>query len=264
MSELKLLNIAQVCEKTSMSKSTVYRRMETQLFPQSVAVGTRNVAWLEHEVDEWIVGQMELRKGLTYNGTELDTLRNRIIEAFGPYWRMNDPAHRLEHFLEVERCGNHINTTLGLGFDPKLILYVAYFHDLFAWSRVNHHRMSHVWILSTNHPLIAELTDDERHLVASGCFYHRASTKDEPPFDFARLMCAADRGFPNSDTTNMLKRAIDFHTVAEGPVGARAAAIKHLKEKFGTGGYARYPDFYTRTFGEALVEQRLAVDALTV
>ncbi|MNB61034.1 hypothetical protein D3C76_345590 [compost metagenome] len=33
-------------------------------------------------------------------------------------------------------------------------------------------------------------------------------------------------------------------------------AVKHIKEKFGNGGYARYPEFYQKCFKEELQKQR--------
>ncbi len=73
---------------------------------------------------------------------QLDTMRERIILDFTPAYQLNDEAHRVKHFSNVEKCGNEINQRLGLGFDSRLILLVAFFHDMFAWSRINHHDMS--------------------------------------------------------------------------------------------------------------------------
>jgi hypothetical protein len=39
-------------------------------------------------------------------------------------------------------------------------------------------------------------------------------------------------------------------------------SIQHIKEKFGTGGYARYPKLYLDAFNDELAEQRKEIDNL--
>lgn len=48
-----LLSLRAVLDRTSLSRSTVYRFMAEGTFPKPVALGTRK-AWLESEVSEWI------------------------------------------------------------------------------------------------------------------------------------------------------------------------------------------------------------------
>ena len=53
-SSCRLLRIRQVLEKTGLSRSALYRKIEAQEFPAQVSIGDRSVAWVESEVDEWI------------------------------------------------------------------------------------------------------------------------------------------------------------------------------------------------------------------
>lgn len=193
----------------------------------------------------------------------IDVLRSEVIKQFSSHWELNDTAHRIEHFLDVESCGNYINIKLGLGHDPKLILMVAFFHDLFAWSRVNHHLMSGSWIMETDHPLISILSNEERVLVSAGCREHRASGVDPFTCEFAEMMCSADRGFPTLDSDLLLERAIQFR-MGKGlsRKESLAPSIQHCKEKYGSGGYARFPEIYLRTFSMELGLQRKMVDRL--
>lgn len=39
---------------TSLSTSEIYRRIEAGTFPAQVKLGTKAVAWLEHEINDWI------------------------------------------------------------------------------------------------------------------------------------------------------------------------------------------------------------------
>lgn len=48
-----LLPLRAVLDRTSLSRSSVYRFMACGTFPSPVALGTRK-AWLESEVAEWI------------------------------------------------------------------------------------------------------------------------------------------------------------------------------------------------------------------
>ena len=49
----RLLHLKEVINRTSLSRSSVYRQMDEGTFPKSVALGAR-VAWVESEVAEWI------------------------------------------------------------------------------------------------------------------------------------------------------------------------------------------------------------------
>lgn len=50
-----------VLDKTSLSKSSLYRLIKEGRFPSPVPLTGRAVAWLESEIDEWIVNQANSR-----------------------------------------------------------------------------------------------------------------------------------------------------------------------------------------------------------
>jgi hypothetical protein len=192
-------------------------------------------------------------------------LRDRLISKMGAVYRCNDGAHQIQHFNAVEVCGNEINNRLKLGFDPKLIMLVAYLHDMFAWSRVNHHLLSSEFVRTTDFELLADLTDVQRSMVAAGCKEHRASFTGEFSWAFSELMNAADRELPGN-VSAMLERAIQYRVDNLGWTDSeesRAAvyddAVAHIKEKFGDGGYARYPKMYLECFAPELEQQRIDI-----
>lgn len=193
----------------------------------------------------------------------LDELKSKIVNGFHKHWELNDRAHRIEHFEAVNECALYINNKLGLEHCPKLILLAAFFHDLFAWSRFNHEILSHEWVATTDHEIFRALDFVERDLVAMACAEHRASYDGDFSSSFSELISSADRGFPG-DVPSMLNRAV-LYRLAQGASTDEATrgAVIHLKEKYGTGGYARYPDIYMRAFGDELAKQRLAIDTLT-
>lgn len=49
-----LIKLPAVKERTSLSTSEIYRRIEAGTFPAQVKLGAKAVAWLEHEVNDWI------------------------------------------------------------------------------------------------------------------------------------------------------------------------------------------------------------------
>lgn len=58
---MRFLKLKEVMEKTALSRSAIYRKMNDGEFPQSVSLGDRAVAWVESEVDEWMEDRLERR-----------------------------------------------------------------------------------------------------------------------------------------------------------------------------------------------------------
>jgi len=57
----RILRIKTVLERTGLSRSTMYRKMQNGTFPQSVRISTRCAGWRESAVNAW------LRKPMFYN-----------------------------------------------------------------------------------------------------------------------------------------------------------------------------------------------------
>ncbi|PXA70272.1 AlpA family transcriptional regulator [Vibrio sp. 11986-1-5] len=58
---MRFLKLKEVMEKTALSRSAIYRKMNDGEFPQSVSLGDRAVAWVESEVDEWVEERLQTR-----------------------------------------------------------------------------------------------------------------------------------------------------------------------------------------------------------
>jgi len=52
---MRLIKLKEVIEKTSLGRSTIYEFMTKGTFPKQVSLGAKSVAWLESEVDDWIM-----------------------------------------------------------------------------------------------------------------------------------------------------------------------------------------------------------------
>ncbi|MDA0385963.1 MULTISPECIES: AlpA family transcriptional regulator [Vibrio harveyi group] len=51
---MRFLKLKDVMDKTALSRSAIYRKMGNGLFPQSISLGDRAVAWIESEIEEWM------------------------------------------------------------------------------------------------------------------------------------------------------------------------------------------------------------------
>jgi len=51
---MRLIKLKEVMTKTSLGHSSIYKFIAEGSFPKQVSLGTKSVAWVESEVDEWI------------------------------------------------------------------------------------------------------------------------------------------------------------------------------------------------------------------
>lgn len=59
---VKLIRIDQVKEITGLSRSTLYEMMNKGLFPQSISIGSRAIAWTDSSIQEWIESRINASK----------------------------------------------------------------------------------------------------------------------------------------------------------------------------------------------------------
>ncbi len=52
------LRFPQVRARVNLSRSSVYLKMENGEFPQPISLGVRAVAWLESDIDAWILSRI--------------------------------------------------------------------------------------------------------------------------------------------------------------------------------------------------------------
>ena len=67
----RFIRLPEVLSRTGYGRTSIYRKMEDGSFPRSVKLGgpledpeafdSRAVAWIEHEVDQWIESTIEER-----------------------------------------------------------------------------------------------------------------------------------------------------------------------------------------------------------
>ena len=59
----RVLRLPEVMARTGLSRTTIYRWRLAGRFPQPVRLGTRNVGWIESEVEAWLRERMAERRG---------------------------------------------------------------------------------------------------------------------------------------------------------------------------------------------------------
>ena len=79
----RLIRLPEVMNRTGYGRTSIYRKMEDGTFPKSVKMGgpledpnafdSRAVAWIEHEVDQWIESWIEKRD---LGSTDLPVVQN--------------------------------------------------------------------------------------------------------------------------------------------------------------------------------------------
>lgn len=66
-----LIRLPEVQRRTGYSKAWIYRLLREKSFPQSVKIGSRSIAFVESEVDEWISQRIEERDALIATKSQL-------------------------------------------------------------------------------------------------------------------------------------------------------------------------------------------------
>ena len=54
----RILRISTVLERTGLSRSTLYRRIESGTFPRQIKIAERCAGWRESAVNEWLKNPM--------------------------------------------------------------------------------------------------------------------------------------------------------------------------------------------------------------
>lgn len=56
---MKILRLNNVKEKTGLSRSTIYSKIQNGEFPKQIKLGARMVGWIENEIEEWLLDKVK-------------------------------------------------------------------------------------------------------------------------------------------------------------------------------------------------------------
>ena len=58
---MRLIKLKEVMHMTGLARPTIYKFIKAGEFPKQVSLGGRAVAWVEAEVEEWVLEKIEAR-----------------------------------------------------------------------------------------------------------------------------------------------------------------------------------------------------------
>ena len=58
---MRLIKLIEVMKQTALGRTSIYKYMKEGLFPKPVTQIGKSVAWVESEVQEWILDKIEKR-----------------------------------------------------------------------------------------------------------------------------------------------------------------------------------------------------------
>lgn len=61
MPPIRLIRLTDVSQATGLQRSTIYKYIAESVFPKPVPLGGGRVAWVEHEIQDWITERIEAR-----------------------------------------------------------------------------------------------------------------------------------------------------------------------------------------------------------
>lgn len=61
---IRMLRLPEVIQKTGLSRSQIYRLIDIGSFPGQVHLGERIAAWIEAEVEQWLVDRINRTRAL--------------------------------------------------------------------------------------------------------------------------------------------------------------------------------------------------------
>jgi len=183
---------------------------------------------------------------------DMKNFRKKVRDYYKPYYENGDEAHLIEHADSVCDLALSINKEC----DEKLIILASYMHDMFnAINRAKHNELAYEYALKANDKFLKKLSKEELLKVAHALLEHRASFKGDFYSPLSEIISSADRELPNLEL--IVIRCIKFNNNIE-------SVHKHIKEKYGTNGYANYPKLYRKIFDKELNIFKKEIDNLSI
>lgn len=200
-----------------------------------------------------------------YAESEWAELKETLVRRFTPLYSVNDKAHQIDHVIGVCDRAIEINERFGLGLDRRKIVISALSHDLFTWSRFNHHMLAEAYLLTAQEKWLEGWGFSDRQEMAWACLEHRASWTRDYSTQLSQLIATADRGVPGNLEEHVWRCYLyGRDNLKQSHQEALERVIPHLVEKLCTKGYGKNPPLYTTVYGALIDQQIEQVKALTL
>ena len=71
----KIIRLAEVLERTALSRTTIWRKVHSGDFPAPIVLGPNSVGWPEHEIEAWV----QSRPRVTYASSPQGGAANQVV-----------------------------------------------------------------------------------------------------------------------------------------------------------------------------------------
>ena len=165
------------------------------------------------------------------------TLQAYIESAILPRYKDFDPAHRIDHALQV--IAESLKLAKHYDVDERMVYTIAAYHDIgLCEGRERHHLVSGR-MLRADERLHEWFTDEEIETMAQAVEDHRASLDHAPRSIYGRIVAEADRLI---DPMTVLLRTVQYglsHYPELDKEEHYHRYCEHLQEKYAEGGYLK-------------------------
>jgi len=183
----------------------------------------------------------------------MEQFKEEVRKFYRSYYEYGDAAHLIDHADSVCDLALHINKYC----DERLVILASYMHDMFnATNRPKHDELAYAYVLKAEDEFLQELSEKELQEVAYAVLEHRASFKGEFYSSLSAVISSADRGLP--DLEFIVIRSMKFNN------GNAEDVYAHVSSKYGSKGYAKYPEIYQEIFKDELEAFQKEADVLSV
>ena len=102
--KMALIRLSEVKEYTGLGRSSIYKYMNDGLFPKSVSLGDRAIAWVDSEIIEWVQDKIDQRDDCEHQAQGKET--KQLSEADVIAWiknkfKMNSLSESIEWLMRV-------------------------------------------------------------------------------------------------------------------------------------------------------------------
>lgn len=102
--KMALIRLKEVKEYTGLGRSSIYEKMNNGLFPKSVSLGDRAVAWVDSEITDWVQDKIDQRDEYEHQTHDKET--KQLSEADVIAWiknkfRINSLSESIEWLMNA-------------------------------------------------------------------------------------------------------------------------------------------------------------------
>lgn len=167
-------------------------------------------------------------------------LKIYIETSIIPQYNRNEQAHGIDHINYVIRRSFKLIGQNNLKVDYNKVYVIAAYHDIGHYIDPKKHEIISAKIMSEDENLKQYFSDEDLIIIKEAIEDHRASSDHEPRSIYGKIISSADR---NNTVEQCLERSYYYGKRLNPELTQRELyerAFKHLNEKFGYNGYAKF------------------------